>query len=494
MKSPVRVALFCALSLTLAHPAPGWAAEPSQVSEAGLNAAVTDPLARAFYTRQGWKPLWNDRREEQLVAALGDARRHGMDGARFVSPIEAASTPAAREAALTQAALAYARALRFGLVDPDKVNGLYTLERPTGDVIAGLTQAVKSGDIARWLDSLAPQDAEYRALSDAYLQSISADAVAREAIPAGAVLRPGAKDPRIPAIAKALGVSTAKSKTLYTPELEAAVRAFQADKGLQPDGIIGADTLRAMNGGAGDHARQLAVNLERRRWLARDPAARRIDVNTAAAFLTYWRGNAEAHRARVVVGKSSTPTPALGSMMTRLVVNPPWYVPTSIAQKEIFPKGSGYMRAQNMYVQDGRIIQRPGPKAALGEVKFDLDNPYAIYLHDTPSKALFERDERHASHGCVRVHNALDFARMLATEDGNGAVFEERLATKKTGTVNLGNPIPVRLLYHTAYLDTSGRITYATDAYGWDETLAKALGMAGKGARAAAPVAADVGP
>ena len=202
-----------------------------------------------------------------------------------------------------------------------------------------------------------------------------------------------------------------------------------------------------------------------------------MDVNTAATLLTYYRDGAPAWSTRVVVGAARSPTPALGSPMTRLVVNPPWYVPDSIANAEILPKGSGYLNANDMYVRDGRVIQRPGPKAALGQVKFDMDNEYAIYLHDTPAKSLFEQDERHRSHGCVRVQNALEFARLLAEEEGKGADFDARLASGETATVDLENELPVRLLYHTAYLDETGRIVFRPDVYGWDEELAKALGM-----------------
>lgn len=502
MNSPFRAALFCAVCLTLAVPGATATAQPTPAAaDTALRAAVADPLARSFYERTGWRPIWDERRADALIAAIGEAKRHGMDGRRFTRIIDAASTRMAREAALTQAALAYGHALAFGMVDPAKLHDLYTLERPTADLVGGLAKAAQSGNIAGWLESLAPTDPEYRALSAAYLESVGKmDAAPTEPIPAGKLLKPGARDPRVPLIAQALaaaGYAAATdptTPTLYTPQLADAVRAVQAERGLDVDGVIGAGTLAVLNAKPAAHARQLALNLERRRWLARSPAARRIDVNTAAAQLAYWRDGQVAHRARVVVGKADTATPQLASLMTRLVVNPPWYVPTSIAQKEILPKGLAYLRREDMYVENGRVIQRPGPKAALGEVKFDLDNPYAIYLHDTPSKALFERNERHASHGCVRVQDALAFARMLAEEDGNAALFDTKLASGKTAVVNFERDIPVRLLYHTAWLNEAGQVAYAPDTYGWDDKLAVALGMGATGDRGERPVAADVGP
>ena len=205
-----------------------------------------------------------------------------------------------------------------------------------------------------------------------------------------------------------------------------AVRRLQAESGLKADGVIGPATLEALNFGAAERARILAINLERRRWLEREPPATRIDVNTAATVLDYWQDGAHAHQTRVVVGQPGWETPPLGSPIVRLVANPNWTVPKKIAEEEILPKGAGYMRANNMTVRDdGFIVQQPGPDSALGLVKFDMDNPHAIYLHDTPAKALFGTDERHASHGCVRVEDAVGFARLVAGRNGSGRRVRE---------------------------------------------------------------------
>ncbi|HYG25510.1 MAG TPA: L,D-transpeptidase family protein [Caulobacteraceae bacterium] len=363
----------------------------------GGAAAPTFVLAQPAAAGASQQQLaWNKRTAESLRAALREANRHGLDATPLLKRIDSAKGDIAYQTALNSAALTYARALSTGAVDPDKLFGIYTLDRPTSDLSGGLARALQRGDVRGWLESLAPQDAEYKALSQAYL------------------------------------------------------------------------------GASGERAMQLAANLERRRWLARGAAARRIDVNTAANFLHYIKGGEVARRVTVVTGKTASPTPQIGSTMTRLVVNPPWNVPEKIARNEILPKGRGYLRANNMYVTGGRVVQRPGPSAALGLVKFDLDNPYAIYLHDTPSKKYFESADRHRSHGCVRVKDAVEFARMLAEEDGMGAEFEEDLGSGDTATVNISD-LPVRLLYHTAYLDESGQVAFAADAYGWDKKVAAAL-------------------
>ncbi|HLL31130.1 MAG TPA: L,D-transpeptidase family protein, partial [Allosphingosinicella sp.] len=280
---------------------------------------------------------------------------------------------------------------------------------------------------------------------------------------------------------------------VYTPDMVAAVKKVQADYGIEADGVIGNSTLEALNTGAKDRARILAVNLERRRWLDRAPPPTRIDVNTAAAELHYWKDGTEKDRRRVVVGQPDWETPELGSPIFRLVANPPWTVPDSIAEEEILPKGAAYMARENIVMKNGRLVQEPGPKSALGLVKFDMQNDEAIYLHDTPAKALFASTQRHASHGCSRVENAVEFARLLAQDDGKLDEFDKALATGKETPVNLSNKIPVRLLYHSAYVD-GGRVVFRTDPYAWDDKVAAALGLGGQVRPRVKTHVADVGP
>ena len=473
------------------------------VTAADLQAAVKDPRVRKFYEARGWAPVWSADLTKQLVAAFGDAERHALQGAAFVKQVKEETAPAEREAALTANALDYADALAGGAVDPKKVFDPYTLARPKVDVAAGLAQAVDKNNVREWLASLAPQDEEYRALSDAFVRySQGAKGPARQPIAPGKGIEPGGKDPRVPAIRDALkaegflqapadqaaaapppqgqGKAAAKAEdpTRYTKEMASAIARVQLDYGIKPDGIIGNSTLEALNNGAGERARILAVNLERRRWLDRQPAATRIDVNTAATVLTYWRDGAVKDKRPVVAGQPDWETPELLAPMRALVANPDWTIPEKIATEEIIPKGQAYMAKEQITTKNGRLVQASGDKSALGMVKFDLEDPYAIYLHDTPAKAFFAQPERHASHGCVRVADALGFARMLAADEGISDQFEKALATKKETNVPLPAKIPVRLMYQTAYLD-GGRVVFRADPYGWDDRLAQALGLGG---------------
>jgi murein L,D-transpeptidase YcbB/YkuD len=508
--------------------APRTEATPAQDPAAlttSLQAVVKDERVRSFYEARQWQAAWSQNQAASLEAAMKDAERHGINPERFQMLIASADNRAEYEASLTLAALSYADALAHGLVNPSEVHKIYTLPRNKVDVATGLATALQGGDVGNWLVSLAPNDAEYKALSDAYVQySSRAEGGENAAIPTGGLIREGKHDPRVPAIADALqdlgyyhrtaaasvptnapaarqaqGAAPQQAapaaNTVFLPELSAAVKALQSEYGLKADGVVGNDTLELLNTGPADRARQLAVSMERRRWLERNPPATRVDVNTAATFLTYMKDGAKIWSTKVINGHSSTPTPNLGSTMFQLVANPPWHVPKSIAEEEIFPKGEGYLAENNMYVKDGQIIQRPGPGSALGEVKFDLKNDYAIYLHDTPSKKLFAQSQRHLSHGCVRVENPLEFARLIAEQNGKLEEFERALASRDTKAIALGTEIPVRLLYHTAYLDETGAVAFRPDAYGWDEDIAKALGIeTGRTRFMVAVLAAPLGP
>jgi murein L,D-transpeptidase YcbB/YkuD len=492
--------------------------DKGRVTPDDLKAAVSDERVKAFYAKRGWQPVWTGEMAEKLEPAFAAAERHAINPAAYRKLASEGATPAEREAGLTRAVLDYAQALAGGIVDPTKIYEVYEVPRPKVDVASGLAAALEGGDVAAWLAGLAPSDPEYRALSDAYVNYRRSAASARPSKPIefGGKIEKGDRDPRVPLIAESLrangyyrpapepepAAADKKAKApkappraadLYTAELAAAVSRLQQDYGIKPDGIIGDDTIEALSIGPADRARILAVNLERRRWLERTPPQTRIDVNTAAAFLTYWRDGAQAHQARVVVGQPDWETPELGSPITRLVANPPWTVPESIAEEEILPKGAAYMAKENIVMKNGRLVQEPGPKSALGLVKFDMANKHQIYLHDTPAKALFASSERHASHGCSRVEDALGFARLLAADQGLSEDFEEGLASGEETGIELKEKIPVRLLYHSAYWDGS-RILFRTDPYAWDDKLAKALGLGKQVRRRVVRHVEDIGP
>jgi murein L,D-transpeptidase YcbB/YkuD len=238
----------------------------------------------------------------------------------------------------------------------------------------------------------------------------------------------------------------------------------------------------------------LAVAMERLRWLTRDPPKTRIDVNTAATVLDYWRDGRHVDRRNVVAGEPDKQTPQIQAPFSRLVANPKWRVPDSIVENELSKKSAGWLRANDFVVENGKYVQQSGDKNALGRVKLDMEDKQQIYMHDTPAKALFGQPDRHRSHGCVRVQNAVQFAEMLASQDGVLDQLQKALAGDDEKWVKLKTEIPVRMLYQTAFWDGS-RIQLRQDVYGWDDEVAYAIGLQRAAPRKQyKPQGEDIGP
>jgi murein L,D-transpeptidase YcbB/YkuD len=181
---------------------------------------------------------------------------------------------------------------------------------------------------------------------------------------------------------------------------------------------------------------------------------------------------------RAVTGRPGDETPMLSSTINSIVINPPWNVPTSIATNELWPKekkSPGYLKRNGFKVIDGtRLQQAAGDQSALGRFKFDFNNSYAVYLHDTPSRAKFASFSRLASHGCVRLEKPAELAELLLKANGDwpAEAIAAQVEKGKTLRVSLTNPVEVYLLYWTAFASTSGQMNFRADPYGWDKTLA----------------------
>ena len=469
--------------------------------------ATIQPDVRAFYELNGWRPVWTPERLRALQAAAARAERHGLSQSDFFDFAALAASDAA-EMRTTAAAMGYGRVLAEGRVRPETVEDLWEMQKNRVDLPFGLNDALSQNRLVDWFEGLAPTDIGYSNLSAGYIRyrRLIRDG-GWPTFRQGPTIEPGASDARIPALIQRLvaegdlsaadGARLGAMGIVYGPELEAAVRGFQTRHGLVSDGRIGTGTQRSLSASAEDRARQIALNLERRRWLKRELSPERIEVNTAAAIMVYWKDGRPVHSNRVVVGTASNQTPSLEKPFASVVANPPWYVPASIARNEILPRGPGYLAANNMYISNGTVIQRAGPTAALGYVKFELRDSYAIFLHDTPSKAAFNLAFRHRSHGCVRVQNAVEFARLLLSPDPTLLQqFDTAQDTRETKRISTGREISVRLLYWTAFVDGRGQVAFREDVYKRDANLAEALGIAVN--LPAVPVtrqdAGDVGP
>lgn len=484
---------------------PSSAAAPAtDVSSDALRAAVTDAATRRFYEQNGWQPVWTVAAAKALEEALAGRAAHGLERVSFSTAASGSAAPsaAATEAALSGSALRFAAALAGGFVDPAGLHEVYTLKQPPADLAAPLATAIAEGKLAGWLAGLAPQDRDYAILAKAYQEAAQAVPAASQAadtrLPTSGVIRAGDSDDRVPALARQLAdggylgpaakapprrasglpsPAGADPSHIYTAPMAAAVKRLQAEYGLASDGVVGPETLEVLNVRPGDRARALAVALERRRWQARNPPATRIDVNVAVARLDYYRDGTLVDSRKVIVGKPGTETPQLMSPIYRLVANPTWTIPKSIEKREMANVSARYLKSRNMVRKDGFIVQQPGRDNALGLVKFDMLNDQAIYLHDTGTPALFDRSQRHLSHGCVRVADALGFAKMIAEDQGIAAEWQQAQDGRKMTFVTLPEKLPVRLLYRNAFVDDQGEVAIRTDPYGWNGPIAKALGF-----------------
>ncbi|HTJ65400.1 MAG TPA: L,D-transpeptidase family protein, partial [Alphaproteobacteria bacterium] len=358
-------------------------------------------------------------------------------------------------------------------------------------------------DLRQFLDDLAPDTAEYAALKKmlAQLRLLNASG-GWEALPDGPTIRPGAHDPAVPALRQRLieewripatTVVRKGHEDLYDPLLVAAVSSFQAQHGIKPDGAIGKDTRAALDLPVEDRLHQIVVNMERARWMPVIPlAGRSVIVNLASYSLNVYQDGAPVLSMPVVVGSPENQTPMIASNITTVVLNPNWTLPPKVI-KEMLPRiheDADYLASKGIArheMEDGkvRLVQPPGPGNPLGRYKFVMPNDQDIYLHDSPDVAKFRYALRAYSHGCIRLGNPAALAALLlddriaAMPDGLDALVQKG----ETRRISLSKPVPVALVYRTAWLDREGRLVMGQDSYGRDARMWKALQKARASAR-----------
>lgn len=433
-------------------------------------------------------PLFTKHDSDLALAALAGAPAHGISAERFHVPrIERLlqSTDGGDRAEggreLRAALIDYARA-QHGLTIPGRAFPKDWGLRPAPyDAEASLDQALQAGTLSDWLAAQPPPAAAYQALQKAYVSYLKIQADGGWPAVAADALSPAAPSQAVAALRGRLAfedgqLAQTPPEATTVADLIPALQRFQAAHGLPTSGQLDAATLAALNTSAESYAAQIRANLERLRWPPRQDPPTRIEVNIAAAVMDYYVDGRLATHMLAAAGKPGDETPMLVSQVDSIVLNPPWNVPQDIAEQEILPKGPDYLQAKGFVWKDGRLVQQPGPDAALGLVKFDFPNPYAVYLHDTPAKAAFALTQRAVSHGCVRLAQAIDLAKtLLSNEPGwSAARVDQTLASKDTVHVRLTHPTPVRLIYLTAFPD-GGRIGFRPDLYGWDAELLQML-------------------
>jgi len=418
---------------------------------------------------------------QMLNAWLADAPGQGL--VRETSTIVAPS--ALTDAALVNAVLDRARAMHSGRLAPDDFLSVWALRPVAYDPVPGFVEAVTKNRLSAWIATLTPQYSGYdflrRGLS-AY-RAIEA-AGGWSTLPMGPVLAIGAKGPRVTALRARLVAEdrnvTAAGDT-FDAGLRDAVQRAQRRYGLNPTGAADMATQTALNVPIANRIGAIMANMERWRWLPRDLPTHRIQVNIAAAVLTVFEGDQPVASMRAVTGRPGDETPMLESRIHSLVVNPPWNVPTSIANRELWPaekKSPGYLAARGFRIIETpeggkRLQQASGPQSALGRIKFDFANPFSVYLHDTPSRAKFASYSRLASHGCVRLEKPVELAELVLKGDPKWAGgVQAAIDAGETVRVPLPEQVSVYLLYWTAFASANGQVNFRDDPYGWDRVLA----------------------
>ena len=486
----------------------------------------------SFYERRGYRPAWgNERGPTRLVDDLmGALRRADLEGLRsadyHLAVIEAllpalwAGAPwgpavapdrwAEIDLLLTDAFLVYGAHLLAGRVHPETLRQEGLANRRSTDIAASLESALVLGDIAGTLGTLAPPQSGYRRLRDALARHRKVAATGGwPTIPPGPTLHQGARGPPVARLRERLRLEhdlrIDQDADLFDEALEQALKAFQRRHGLAADGAVGAATRAELNVPVERRVEQLELNLERWRWLPEDLGRRHIIVNIAAFELEVVEQEAVLLAMRVVVGGLENRTPVLSDTMRYLVLNPYWHVPRSISAEEMLPKvrqDSSYLKRSKLRIFQSsgpdarevdpttvdwsaitpadfpfRLRQDPGPLNALGRVKFMFINKFNVYLHDTPARALFEATRRDLSHGCIRLHQPIELAALLLRQDPRWD--RDALLRTLDGAVDsivpLPDPIPIHLLYRTAWADWDGTVQFRRDIHGWDTPLWKAL-------------------
>ena len=433
-----------------------------------------------FYAARDYQPVWTTERRNELTAALADAPSQGLDPGAFTVP---QADAAATEILLSDAFMRYAVALAHGLVTMDDVYHSWGMPQPSLDPAAVLESALDQG-VAATLAALPPQDEGYASLRQAYLRYRDyTQHAAWVPLNLKLPLKLGATGADVVKLRHRLaaeGFIPPGDSPVFGSALAAAVSRFQVARGLPPDGAVGLATLTALNVTPGARLRMIRLNLERRRAMPREEPSTRIVVNVPDATVTLYQPEQPPLTMRAVVGDPKHPTPVLGATMNALLLNPPWIVPRSIAAKEILPHARSdpdYLADNDYVLEGGQLVQRPGPKNALGKIKFELPNRFDVYLHDTPAKALFARPRRALSHGCIRVEDPRTLAERLMADNSKWTMdaIDAAVATGKTQRVMLPHPIPVSIVYWTAYVDGDGTVEFRNDIYGRDQRLDDAL-------------------
>jgi murein L,D-transpeptidase YcbB/YkuD len=493
-----------------------------------------------FYGERSFQPAWiRDGRIPEIAYEMryeiGQSKFDGLNPTdyhfevlnEYFSRFEAAkkqgkslSNPelAAVDVLLTDAFIMLGSHLSLGKLDPENLKTDWNIQRNATELSLDvrLSEALGGVGIRKTLQTLYPSFVIYRKMRDG-LRELYDDMERFEKRPFAQwkplntekSIKPDESSPMMPEIRKRLyfwgyvdAYETVEDK-VFDAELVAGIKKLQRRHGMEPDGVIGQGTIQALNQTPKMLIRTAAVNLERLRWLPDTlKDSELILVNTANFQLDFLHNRDTVFTSKVIVGKSYHATPQFSAEMSYIVFSPTWTVPTSITRTEIIPavkKNRNYLASKNMKLlnSSGGVVdpasidwakvnpktfpytvrQEPGESNSLGLAKFMFPNKHSVYIHDTPSRSLFEREDRALSHGCIRIQRPFDFAKFLLSHDPTWTDerIREAMRQPKEVTVTLNRKIPVAIIYMTYWANGGGEMYFRKDIYGRDAEIAKAL-------------------
>tara|TARA_Y100001935_G_scaffold254825_1_gene265200 strand:+ start:89 stop:1744 length:1656 start_codon:yes stop_codon:yes gene_type:complete len=482
----------------------------------------TDHPIYSFYIERNFEPYWmvNNERLQGLTRSISEAEFHGLPLSRYpLKELRQAiyednpSQKAKLELMATEAFLLFSQDLSGGILKPSKIDPNINVIPERRDINILLKALTNNLDLNLFVQELYPSSNEYKNLLKEFrkLREIALDDSWGDLVPVDAVLAIGMTHENVPFLRKRLNkmgypVYEIHSR-LFDEELNESVKRFQEYHGLNPDGVFGKRSIEAINVPPKTRLMQVLVNLERMRWNNRDRGSEYVLVNQPNFHAYFKSRNEKVWQSRVVIGLPSNQTAEFNDTMTHMVVNPTWHVPKSIAVDEYLPliqSDPNFLTDNEMVLMvrgtdtiiDSNLIdmqaftpdnfpflikQIPSNINALGLVKFMFPNKFSIYMHDTPMKDLFFKDERTFSHGCIRLQEPFQFAYSLLRDQEiePEKKFQEVLEKEEETYINLSRNIPVYITYRTVFFDEFGQIHYRADVYGRDALVYMALAEAG---------------
>ncbi|HAJ26734.1 MAG TPA: hypothetical protein DCG53_05740 [Syntrophus sp. (in: bacteria)] len=493
------------------------------------------PLRERFYTERQFQPAWiRDKmvsdQSQKLIQVLKEADREGLNPADYrIDQIEsllvqvkqrqnggnssAVETWADLDMMLTDAFFAYGTHVSKGRLDPGKWFYQWIPYRRSVDLVQVLTEALDKKNVEGALKNLPPRYPAYAQLRTElanYRQLAAAGGWAT--IPEKTKIKKGSTGHAVTLLKHRLAISGDLDAAAlgindhFDGRLQGALQRFQERHGLNADGVMAEETRKALNFSVEKRIRQIEWNMERWRWLPDELGPRYVMVNIPDYRLFVVENQITVMSMKTVVGKSAQPTPVFMDNMSYLELNPTWNLPNSIVAEEMIPKvkkDHDYLTKKRIRIYSNwttkakeidpktidwaavnakkfpyRMIQDTGVNP-LGRIKFMFPNQFDVYLHDTTQKGLFQRSKRMYSHGCIRVERPYDLGEWVLRDDT--AWSKTRLLTEikkgKRQVVNLPKPIPVYVIYMTAWFDTRGHIHFRDDIYDYDKSLEKVLKM-----------------